>query len=255
MNPISSEPAASALSETARRRDALGMISAGVAVLAASGLPAGGEAKKNKNKGSGGRNNHKKRAQAEKKKGGKGKPGPTGPTGPTGPAGGGTGAGATGPTGPIGPAGLTGSPGPTGPKGATGLIGATGPAGTNGAGAATVATLQSTSSGSYGDLATVGPSVAVTVPASGRVLVTMTSRIVPTIAAGFMSFTSTGGTGNVFADDTRALIADHTSVQASATYVVNGLSPGSHTFTSKYKVCCAGDAFFEQRSIIVIPLP
>jgi hypothetical protein len=233
------------ISGTAGRRHALRSLgTAGMAALATIGLASESDARKNKHNSGG--NNRRDRPEAEKKKGGKSKPGPTGPTGPTGPAGGGTGAGATGPTGPAGPAG---------PAGATGMTGATGPAGTNGAASASVAALQSTSSGSYGDLATAGPSVTVTVPASGRVLVTLTSRIIPTIAAGFMSFTSTGGSGNVSADDARALIADHTTFQASASFVVTSLSPGSHTFTSKYKVCCGGDAFFERRSIIVIPLP
>jgi hypothetical protein len=248
------------LSEPARRRDALRSISAaGMALLAAIGLTQGGEAKKKKNNDGG--NNHKNRAQAEKKKGGKSKPGPTGPTGPTGPAGGGTGAGATGPTGPTGPTGSAGAASQvTGPTGRTGGTGPAGPAGAIGATFSTVEAEVSTGAGSFGDLAG-GPSVAVTVPASGRVLVTLTASLFCASNTGAqMSFASTGGSGNVGADVSRSLrLFSETSAisaQMSATYVVQGLSAGSHTFTTKYRSTVTGqEVFFSFRSILVIPLP
>ena len=51
-----------------------------------------------------------------------------------------------------------------------------------------------------------------------------------------------------FSDD------DERFFQGSATYVVSGLTAGSHTFTAKYRTS-AGTETFTNRSIIVIPLP
>jgi hypothetical protein len=186
--------------------------------------------------------------QARKKGKGKRKRGPTGPTGPTGPAGGGSGSqGATGPTGPSGPPGDNGDTGPTG---------ATGAAGTSGSAFATVAAAGTTSSTSFTDLATFGPAVTVAVPASGRVMVTLTALFeAPQAGAARMSFISTGGGGNVTADVDRSLSGiDEMIFRGSATYPVAGLSPGSHTFTAKY-ASIGGQSIFADRSIIVIPLP
>lgn len=208
--------------------------------------------------------------QAERKRKGKKKPGPTGPTGPAGPADGPTGGqGPTGPqglagqdgddgaTGPTGPTGATGKDGPDGELGPTGPTGTTGPASTSGAGSGIVAADDTTFFTSYEDLPnSFGPTVAVAVPASGRVLVTVTAHVAPDPGeAGRMSFESTGGSGNVGPHDERSLLVFAANVQASATYLVDGLSPGSHTFTAKYRSPGNGEILFANRSIIVIPLP
>src|SRR5438552_3482318 len=77
-------------------------------------------------------------------------------------------------TGPTGPSGTTGA---AGPAGATGDTGPTGPAGTAGAVGATVATSETTTSLTYTDLTTPGPSVTVTIPASGKAVVILTAGI------------------------------------------------------------------------------
>ena len=41
--------------------------------------------------------------------------------------------------------------------------------------------------------------------------------------------------------------------QGSGTYLVSGLSPGSTTFTAKYRVT-SGQGTFAMRSIVVVPL-
>jgi hypothetical protein len=153
-------------------------------------------------------------------------------------------------------------PGPTGPSGATGAAGpqgATGAAGLSGVAVATVADFQGTSSESYTDLFTFGPSVAITVPASGQVLVTLTAQIddgQSDQGLALMSFTSAGGSGNVSASDSRALkVGGGGLIQGSATYHVAGLSPGGHTFTAKYRAGVGTLTAFRHRSIIVIPLP
>jgi hypothetical protein len=43
------------------------------------------------------------------------------------------------------------------------------------------------------------------------------------------------------------------SMQASATYLVTGLTPGPHTFVACYR-SAAGTALFEHRSMVVMPI-
>lgn len=189
------------------------------------------------------------------------KDGPTGPIGPTGPQGE-TGAASTvpGPAGGSGPTGPTGAAGSLGSTGAPGPTGATGPAGTSGSATATIPDFQNFTSGAfYVDLATPGPSVTVTVPASGQVLVALSARF---FAAAFrsasMSFESTGGSGNVTPDDNRSVGIDNIdaagAARIGATFLLPGLSPGSHTFTAKYRGARDGDATIADRSISVVPL-
>jgi hypothetical protein len=74
-----------------------------------------------------------------------------------------------------------------------------------------------------------------------------------------MSVASTGGSGNVGPDELRSLTFGSSlngQAMMSATFVVQNLSPGTHTFTAKYRTAGAGaQADFFTRSIIVIPLP
>ena len=104
--------------------------------------------------------------------------GPTGTQGPTGSTGaqGPTGVrGPTGAQGPSGSTGATGAQGPTGGTGATGAQGPPGPGGTAGTVADSVAATAATPSLTYADLTTVGPTVTLPIPVSGRVLVSVTS--------------------------------------------------------------------------------
>lgn len=123
-----------------------------------------------------------------------------------------------------------------------------------GAAAARVDTAESHTSNSYGNLATTGPTVTVTIPASGNALVTVTARIDPTSGnTGYMSFSG----GGASAADNQALVRDAGTsagtgyIQASATFLVTGLTPGSQTLTAKYK----GNATFSNRHLVVVPLP
>ena len=157
----------------------------------------------------------------------------------------------------------SGSLGPTGPTGAQGATGTTGPAGISGVLSATVAVEERTTSSVYTDLATFGPFVLISVPASGRVLEMQAFRD----SSARMSFMTLGESGDVSADDSRSLwvvsldeedfglSSVTTWVQASATHLVAGLSPGAHSFIAKYRNALIGEAFFTHRSIIVIPLP
>jgi len=112
------------------------------------------------------------------------------------------------------------------------------------------------------------PSVNVTVGASGTVMVIITSAIQtsgtnPTGAGpgGAVSFGISGNTTRA-ASDTTSLQISPTSgggspaifLQASATYMVTGLTPGSTTFTLNYRALTNGQTVtFSNRSIVVIP--
>ncbi len=127
---------------------------------------------------------------------------------------------------------------------------------------ATVAAQEDTTSTSYADLDTPGPSVTTTIALSGRALVTVTGFMNNNngINGCFMGFEVSGATSRG-PSDTQSLSLQGgdsalaaTGIQASVTYLVTGLTPGSNTFTAKYRVG-GGLGTFVNRHIIVIPLP
>ncbi len=125
-----------------------------------------------------------------------------------------------------------------------------------------VATAESTTSGSYTNLATAGPAVTTTINASGLALVYIECKIgvstgiVPqmsvevsgatTLAAGF---TSNGGAPLINPTSDGVV-----NPSAGKMALVTGLTPGSNTFTSKYTSGGGATCFFSSRKIIVIPL-
>jgi hypothetical protein len=118
-----------------------------------------------------------------------------------------------------------------------------------GAVGATVAASGQTNSTTYVGLG-AGPAVTTTIGASGNALVTVTAAITPTNGnSAIMGFSIDGAA----ATDTQSLETATTFQQASATYLVTGLSAGSHTFTARYRVTAGGNAQFANRSLIVIP--
>lgn len=121
---------------------------------------------------------------------------------------------------------------------------------------ATVATSESTASTSYTDLATSGPAVTVTTGASALVMVGARSTNTTTSTENFMSYAVSGATTDAAAD-ARALIWYATSsapnLRAMAANLHTGLTPGSNTFTAKYKVGSGTGSWFN-RHLIVIPL-
>jgi len=100
--------------------------------------------------------------------------------------------------------------------------------------------------------------------AGGDAIVTVTGSILPASAndEGYIGFSISGTGGRNCSTaatcDAQALVRTHGSssgtgrVQASATYVVTGLSAGSHTFTLMYRV--SGSATIANRTILVTPL-
>jgi hypothetical protein len=104
-----------------------------------------------------------------------------------------------------------------------------------------------------------GPSVTVEVPASGRVLVTVSAFIFAPETVGYMSFASSGPGANVFADPDRALGLGETTgaglAQAASYTALVTVGPGTKTFTAKYATTFPSQpATFSSRSIIAIPL-
>lgn len=123
-----------------------------------------------------------------------------------------------------------------------------------------VTTSQTTTSNSFTDLATVGPSVSVDVGINGKALVSIFSSLqVSASASGnsaYVGFAISGAT-TVAASIPRALrwqpAVANGLTQFGATFLVTGLTPGVNTFTLKYAV--DGDtATFANRKIAVMPL-
>jgi hypothetical protein len=95
-----------------------------------------------------------------------------------------------------------------------------------------------------------GPVVTATIGASGNALVTITALMQP---AGGQIATMGFSVDTAAPDGTRVLQVDSAKMQLSATYMVTGLSPGSHMFTAKYKISGGAAVGILNRSIIVTP--
>lgn len=112
---------------------------------------------------------------------------------------------------------------------------------------------ETTASTTFVDLATVGPSV--TLVTGTEALVTVTTQASNSSAGQFQIMgVAVSGASSIVADD------DHSSVCTSetagsvnsATWTgrITGLTPGSNTFTAKYRVS-SGTATYRRRGIVV----
>jgi hypothetical protein len=188
--------------------------------------------------------------------------------------------GAAGPQGASGPQGAAGTPGATGPTGPQGPQGTPAPS-AGGIRYAAVATAERTGSESWTQLATPGPSVTVTVPASGMIAVTATVEVdeengavslfedgdqlpgqAPASACdgpdGVLfnapfGFGGRGpwGTPGVFALGVCATVG----APGPVTFATD---PGEHTYELRYAYCgCnpGGEVTFLNRKLWVAPLP
>jgi hypothetical protein len=140
--------------------------------------------------------------------------------------------------------------------------------------AATVVTQESRSSATFGDLATVGPAVTVTVRATGRLLVICTSQIqwIESVASpqrgGHVTVELTGANtvSTAAANDVVLPTANlgltspgTTAMAFQGSYcsagVFSGLSPGETTVTMKYASQYSGESVdFGRRNLIVVAL-
>lgn len=122
----------------------------------------------------------------------------------------------------------------------------------------TVSTAQTTTSTTLVDLATVGPSVTITIGANGLALISLYAWASNNTAGSFsmMGFAASGA--NTFsATQTETLLIrsynNNGATGASATFLLTGLTPGTTTFTAKYRVG-TGTGTFEYRKLVAVPL-
>ena len=123
---------------------------------------------------------------------------------------------------------------------------------------ATIATEQSRTTTTFGDLATVGPSVQADVQ-TGAVIVEVGARIwciAPgLLAGGMMSFAATGPTAITAPSLSRSLeIGGQDSIAAAMNraFYITGLAAGTYTFTAKYRTENSGmETFFSDRYLSV----
>lgn len=125
------------------------------------------------------------------------------------------------------------------------------------------------SDANYDDLASFGPAVGTTISSSGMALVVVSCLITLSVLTsdtnlGWMSFLASGPT-SLLPDDLRAAGITitqpassqtfTTSIGVSKSYVVTALSPGSYTFTAKYRggTGSSGTVAFAGRSLSVLP--
>jgi hypothetical protein len=125
----------------------------------------------------------------------------------------------------------------------------------------TINSAESTSSTSYTNLITSGPTATVTVGASGKLLITLScaiSRVSGSLSSGFASI-SMSGTNVLPANDQNSVEYNPPSNNAfgsvSRTILLEGLSPGSTSIAMKYRSSDAGSQFqFKNKSLTVVPI-
>ena len=125
----------------------------------------------------------------------------------------------------------------------------------------TVATSQTTTSASYANLASVGPSVTLVVPQSGEVLISFSAFLTHS-AAGQRSFLgwAASGANTIAASDANSAQMRQMAISGAEvgtigrTMHLTGLTPGTTTFTLMYRTTAA-TATFADRHLIVEPKP
>lgn len=119
----------------------------------------------------------------------------------------------------------------------------------------TILTNESTTSTSFANLATVGPTVTVTTGTRAIVIIcgNLGNSVADAISA--MGVTISGAT-TLAASDSDSMIfqasTTNDALQAAYYNVYNGLTPGSNTFTMKYRVS-SGTGAFGRRRLVVLP--
>jgi len=115
-----------------------------------------------------------------------------------------------------------------------------------------VAASQQTTSTTYTDLATVGPQVTVTTGVQAMVFV-YASALNSGTASSLFAVEVSGATSIPAADAYSIGSSASTGYRGTSAFLMTGLTPGSNTFTGKYKVG-AGTGTFQDRRITVMPL-
>ena len=126
----------------------------------------------------------------------------------------------------------------------------------------TIATSQTTTSATYANLASTGPSVTLVVPQSGEVKVDFSARANHSAAGQnlYVSFALSGANTMAASDTTAAQIRQMATSPGnlvgtlSRSIHLTGLTPGTTTFTLTYRTTAA-TAIFADRHLIVTPCP
>jgi hypothetical protein len=117
-----------------------------------------------------------------------------------------------------------------------------------------VATSQQTTSTTYTDLGTVGPSV--TVETSSSAMVFLYAQMFNSASTpAYMNYDVTGATDSLgSANENRSLLIQRSVVQCLGAITLHtDLSSGLNTFTAKYRIAGSGTASFSNRRIVVLP--
>lgn len=117
-----------------------------------------------------------------------------------------------------------------------------------------IATQESTTSTTYTDLATTGPSVTATTSASAIVAI-YCNQLTSGGTAAWMSYAISGATSDA-SNDNRAIQLQSTGGQhVGATFFHSAiLTPGTNTFKAEYRISTSGTATFSVRRLMVIPM-
>jgi hypothetical protein len=118
--------------------------------------------------------------------------------------------------------------------------------------AAAISTLQTTTSNTYTNLATVGPTVTVTTGTQAIVFVTADVTCSSSGNAALTSYAVSGAT-TLAASDTMGFSGSTSGTQGTTVSLQTGLTPGSNTFTMQYRTG-GGTGTFYNRALFVYPL-
>lgn len=121
---------------------------------------------------------------------------------------------------------------------------------------ADIITEEARANAAYGDMATVGPSVTLTL-VSGQKCLVIVSSMQSSNSSSFTSYHSfaVSGASTLTAIDANAAPVTHTTnlvyMTAGRTTLYTASATGSHTFTSKYRTSTGANGTFQYRRIIV----
>lgn len=121
-------------------------------------------------------------------------------------------------------------------------------------GGASVVTVETTTSLTYVDLTTVGPTVAITLTEARTVLVFVKATVfqASTTDDVFMSFTASGATTVAASDGTAMRHNGSGTAEAYSAVAVVACNVGTTTFTAKYRTQAAGTGSFGDRVLAVV---
>jgi hypothetical protein len=118
-----------------------------------------------------------------------------------------------------------------------------------------IATAETTTETSYTDLNTLGPSV--TCVTGTKAIYIMSARMSHSAGGSLRASIEISGASSIEAGDARELtvhIGHNHQNKVGTTYFETGLTPGTNTFTMKYRVQDEGTGTFAERHLIVIAL-